>query len=450
MKTKREHSIDRLFRHGLKDYKDKAPDYSWSVISAELRQSKKVRYLRITKYAAAIVALLVAFYFGYEFSESNFSNNEMMVQQTENSSAGSSEKQVPLSEDPVSLIGFIDVQELTVDDTDVAIDRRNTVTMAFPGQLAERRSSLASLERFDFGLIKDHSYQETTLPASYDKNLLNYNESGMLVLNEKDTQQKAPEQKKGRWVMGGAYTPTYAYRTTNTDKFGIFNNTIQSDNSEPNSHEEALITYSGGVSAQYILNETWQLETGLYYSRLGQKKNAVSVKYNDLVDDGEEYYLNTSAGKVDGSKVPKAISEEIRGQFSPVDGSKDYYTNTSIDFRLYQKFDYLEIPLIVKYKVYDRKLAVNLVSGLNTGVLVNNETRISTNEDKLNLGQTENLREILYSSILGLGVQIPLTNHFLLNFEPTFKYALHSVNTSNEFGYRPYSFGVYSGVKFRF
>lgn len=450
MKTKNEHSIDRIFRQGLKGYKDKAPDYSWAVISAELQRRKKVRYLRITKYAAAVVALLAAFYFGYEFSESNFSNNGMMVQQTENSTAGSSEKQASLSEDPVSLLDFIDVQELTNDVTDVAIDRRNTLTDNFSVQLAERRSSLASLESFGFGLINEQAHKITSLPDNYSEKLLNYSEAGMLVLNEKDDQQKASKQKNSRWVVGGVYTPTYAYRTTNTDKLGVFNNTIQSKNNEPSSHEDALITYSGGVSAQYILNETWQLETGLYYSRLGQKKNAVSVKYNDLIDDEEEYYLNTSAGKVDGSKVPKTITEEIRGQFSPTNGSKDYYTNTSIDFKLYQKFDYLEIPLIVKYKVYDRKLAINLVSGLNSGVLVNNETRISTEEDKLNLGQTENLREILHSTIAGVGVQIPLTNHFMLNFEPTFKYALHSINTSKEFGYRPYSFGVYSGVKFRF
>lgn len=447
---KSEHSIDRLFRQGLKDYKDKAPDYSWSVISAELQHRKRVRYLRITKYAAAVVALLAAFYFGYEFSESNFSDNGMMVQQTENSSAGSSEKQASLSEDPVSLLEYFDLQELTNDVTDVAIDRRNTLTGNFSVQLAERRSSLASLESFGFGLINEQAHKITSLPDNYSEKLLNYSESGMLVLNGKDDQQKASKQEKSRWVVGGVYTPTYAYRTTNTDKLGIFNNTIQSDNSEPNSHEEALITYSGGINAQYLINDNWQLETGIYYSRLGQKKNAVSVKYNDLIGEGKKYHLNTSAGKVDGSKVPKAITEEIRGEFSPINGSKDYYTNTSIDFRLYQKFDYLEIPLIVKYKVYDRKLAINLVSGLNTGVLVNNETRISTEEDKLNLGQTENLREILHSTIAGVGVQIPLTNHFMLNFEPTFKYALHSINTSKEFGYRPYSFGVYSGVKFRF
>ncbi|MCF8307541.1 MAG: outer membrane beta-barrel protein [Bacteroidales bacterium] len=451
MKAKNEHSIDRIFRQGLKEYKDKAPEHSWSVISAELQYRKKVRYLRITKYAAAIVALLVAFYFGYEFSENNFSDNATIVQKTENSTPGSSENQTTFSEEPVSRLELIDVKELTADATNVAIITRKAPTDLFAVQSAERRSSLTSLESFDFGLIKNQAYTEISFPENYGKNLLKYSGSGMLVLNEKNDHPKASKQESGRWVLGGVYTPTYAYRTTNNDNLGIFNNTYQSDHNEPDSYEEALITYSGGINAQYTLNENWQLETGLYYSRFGQKKNAASVKNEELNEGGKNYYLNTSAGKVDGNKVPEAISKEIRGQYSASDASKEeYFISTSIDFELYQNFDYLEIPLIAKYKVYDRKFGINLVSGLNTGLLVNNETHISTEKNKLDLGQTENLRSFLNSAIAGVDFQIPLTKQFILNFEPTFKYALHSVNTSNEFGYRPYSFGVYSGVKFRF
>ena len=451
MKAKNEHSIDRIFRQGLKDYKDKAPEHSWSVISAELQYRKKVRYLRITKYAAAIVALLVAFYFGYEFSENNLSDNATIVQKTENSAPGSSENQTTLSEEPVSRLKVIDVKELTADATNVGIIKRNTHTNPLAWQSAERHSSLTSLESFDFGLIENHAYRKTLFPDNYDGSLLKYGESGMLVLNEENDRQKASKQDSGGWILGGVYTPTYAYRTTNNDNLGIFDNTYQSDNNEPDSYEEALITYSGGINAQYTLNESWQLETGVYYSRFGQKKKAASVKNNELTDGGRNYYLNTSAGKVDGNKVPEAITEEIRGQYSVSDNSKEeYFTSTSIDFELYQKFDYLEIPLIAKYKVYDRKFDINLVSGLNTGILVNNETYISTEKDKLNLGQTENLRKILNSAIAGVGFQIPLTKQFMLSFEPTFKYALHSINTSSEFGYRPYSFGVYSGIRYRF
>ena len=81
MASHKEHSIDRLFRKGLESYKEKAPEYSWEAISGELRNQKRVRYLRMTKYAAAVVAILLAFYFGNRFSSLEMTDQSQLARQ---------------------------------------------------------------------------------------------------------------------------------------------------------------------------------------------------------------------------------------------------------------------------------------------------------------------------------------------------------------------------------
>jgi len=110
----------------------------------------------------------------------------------------------------------------------------------------------------------------------------------------------------------------------------------------------------------------------------------------------------------------------------------------------------VEVPMIVKYSVYNEKIGINLISGLSTGLLVNNETIIQTNSKKRNLGYTENIREVLHSTLLGVGFHLPLSNKLTIELEPTFKYGLYSINSSDEFGYKPYSMGIYSGIQYRF
>lgn len=452
MANRKEHSIDRLFRKKLHSHEEKTPEYSWSVISEELDRQRKVRYLRITKYAAAVIAILLAFYTGYEFSGSRFTDEQMT--QTEK------ETTTPITQEPAAIdqtnltaMSSFNNVNLALKEHPASVSKRKSQYEIFRAYSApdRRQTTLTSLNSYRSEQIENVPFGELTFPGRYWEKMLQSNDSRVLALSN-DIKVNKPDlnnNSQNQWTLGGSFAPTYSYRTTNNDKLDFFNNSFQTSKNNPGSYEKALISYSTGINAQYAVNETWQFETGLYYSRFGHKKEALLVSNKEL-EKGGEYYLNTSAGKVNSSGIPENVSAEIRLSFSPGNNSEEFIANTSEDARLYQKFDYVEVPMKVKYKVYNQKIGINLISGLSTGLLVNNETIIQTTNKKRNLGYTENIREVLHSTLLGLGFHLPLSEKLIIDFEPTFKYGLHSINSSDEFGYKPYSLGIYSGIQYQF
>jgi len=451
MASHKEHSIDRLFRKGLESYKEKAPEYSWEAISGELRDQKRVRYLRMTKYAAAVVAILLAFYFGNRFSSLEMTDQSQLARQ-ETSPSVTEKQTLNRTEATYSKLNSLNVRSISLKNPAQKITQRNEL----PGStllysLSDRSEDMVSeLATYDAGLLKINPEEKLDLPDHYWENLLNNTGNRLLAYGNGGKAQKKNSSKSQKgWSLGGSFAPTYSYRTTDNDKLNLFNNSLETSKDDPSSYEQALVTYSTGINAQYAMNDNWQFETGLYYSRLGHQKEALFVKNNDL-DNGGLYHLNTSAGKVDGSRVPDNIITEIEGSHKPGENPDDFTANTSEDAKLFQRFDYVEIPMIAKYKIYDKKIDVNIIGGLSTGLLVNNETVIETPGQRENLGDTKNIRQVLNSSLVGLGFRFNLSKDLTLDLEPTFKYGLHSINESNEFGYKPYSLGVYSGVSYRF
>lgn len=450
MVSHKEHSIDRLFRKGLESHREKVPEYSWAAISGELRKQKRVRYLRMTKYAAAVAAILLAFYFGYEFSGSEMNDQSQLAQQ-ETSTPVTEKQAINRTEATYSTLNSLRALSITIDNPVPEISQRNK----FPestilSSSSHSELSVAELTSYDAGPIKLSPEEKLNLPDHYWEKLLNNTDNRLLAMGSKDQPKKGNiNQSEKNWSLGGSFAPTYSYRTTDNDKLNLFNNSFETSKDDPSSYEQALVTYSTGINAQYAMNDNWQFETGLYYSRFGHQKEALVVKNDDL-DNGGLYHLNTSAGKVDGHRVPEYIAMEIEGSHKPGENPDDFTTNTTQDSKLFQRFDYVEIPMIAKYKIYDKKVDVNLIGGLSTGILVNNETIIETPGQRRNLGDTKNIRQVLNSSLVGLGFRFNLSKELTIGLEPMFKYGLHSINASNEFGYKPYSLGVYSGVSYRF
>lgn len=450
MTPKKEHSIDKLFREGLSDYKEKTPEYSWSVISGELNHRRKVRYLRFTKYAAAVVAVLLAFYFGNEFSKKDAVDSQRMANQTMTPQTRANTITPLETKRLYSLNTAPPAKDLTALRE---VPYNISIWSAITGESqAEENFNepavITPLKTLHGDITERGMVNRLDFPDKYFEQLLHQDAYGMLTANNNNGDAVA-DAATGKWSVGGFFAPLYSYRTTGNEKLGLFNNSYQSKRNTPGAYEGALITYESGLSAEYTVNDTWQFETGVYYSRIGQKKEALSIKNKDL--NNRNYQLSTSAGKVDGNKLPNDVSTQIRDTYSTSNKPSDeYQTNTSIDSKLFQKFDYLEIPLIVKYKFYDRKVKLNIVSGLMAGMMIDNTNYFYSNDQKYNLGNTKNLREMLYSTVMGVGMQYDISRKLSINLEPRFKYALHSINSSQEYNYRPYSLGIHSGVSFSF
>jgi hypothetical protein len=114
-----------------------------------------------------------------------------------------------------------------------------------------------------------------------------------------------------------------------------------------------------------------------------------------------------------------------------------------------QQIGYLEIPLELSYKLVDKKFGVDVIGGVSTLLLNQNEVSVISSGVEMNIGEANNLNDIHFSTNVGLGFKYGFFKNFEARVEPVFKYQINTfMKDSGDF--KPYFFGLYSGVTFTF
>jgi hypothetical protein len=121
-----------------------------------------------------------------------------------------------------------------------------------------------------------------------------------------------------------------------------------------------------------------------------------------------------------------------------------------IDNSLFQNFGYLEMPVVLRYKILDRGIDFNLIGGMSYNLLVNNSVHAMIGGSKYDIGKTAGLNTFLVSSSLGMGMEYTISDKVSLNLEPTFRYYLNPFSSISGISANPYSFGIFSGLSYRF
>lgn len=443
MAEKNKH-IDSLFRDGLKDLEQSTPAHSWDVLSDRLERQKQVRRLRVFRYAAAVAAVFIAFFLGREFSDSPESTQRFAAEQTQ----PAQNKQGTVNEviavlQPENTDASIAQSKESQEKTSAAVVADQQSEPQNESRLLEQITPLSSLAAIS--QLTDKPAPSLDLPQEKLQKML---QTEIQKVFNTPSNQQAMASGNGGWALGGFFSPLYTYRTTENQSFGLFDNSYKSSHDGPAAFEEGQITYAAGITANYQFSSRWKIETGLSYTMHAQSKSAL-VYENDLRDDPGQIDLSTSAGRINSAKLPQEIGQEIT-QDTQFISTDRFVTNSKTDTEIHQQFDYIEIPLILKYKIYQDKIDVSLLSGISTAVMVSNQADVTINGQTNSLGGISNLRKFLYSSVLGFGMQYEISQGWFLNVEPTFKYALHSINPSKDYQHKPYSLGIYTGVSVGF
>jgi opacity protein-like surface antigen len=244
-------------------------------------------------------------------------------------------------------------------------------------------------------------------------------------------------------------SPTY-YSQFSTGGNQISKQVMESD--------QTRSSYTGGVGFAYKISSRFSIQSGLYYSSLGQEVGGVNAysgfqQYVDSKSD-HNFELVTAFGTVfsgnpdvflNSSDLPARVRTYYTSEvFDPVKANLSYVSST-----IYQDLSFLELPVILRYKVIDSKIDLNVIGGMSYNFLLNNSVYAMLDGGKYPVGTTEGLNTVLLSSSLGMGMEYNLTNNLSLNLEPTFRYYLNPFNSDNS-GSHPYSLGVFSGISYRF
>jgi opacity protein-like surface antigen len=164
-----------------------------------------------------------------------------------------------------------------------------------------------------------------------------------------------------------------------------------------------------------------------------------------LTTNGTVYTNNTDVYLIDELSGDRISTYYDKNSFDPAKADLQYLDNS-----LRQNLGYLELPVILRYKFIDRTIDFNIIGGLSSNLLVNNSVYTSQNGGKYEVGKTEGLNNITFSSSLGMGMEYNFGKNLSLNLEPTIRYYLNPFSNNTSTNIHPYSFGIFSGLSYKF
>jgi hypothetical protein len=246
--------------------------------------------------------------------------------------------------------------------------------------------------------------------------------------NEKE-KKTITEPKLNRWQVSSNIAPIYFSSTSNGSPLD--------SKLASNDKTYSINNTSYGLGVNYALNKKLKIRTGVSLVNLDYDTNGILYYQNPSVN-GKLTNVNPN---VPGSLLVIESLSNVTSFFGrPIQKSEGI---------LNQKLGYIEMPLEISYKVLDKKFGIDFIGGMSTMVLNRNEIYLQSSEFNLKIGEANNLNNIHFSGNLGVGFKYGFMKNFEARIEPVFKYQINTF--SNDAGnFKPYMFGVYSGINFSF
>lgn len=504
-------NIDRLFQEKLRDFEETPPDIVWENIEAHLDGKKKRRIIPIWwRYAGvAVVLFLLSFsafrYFKIENSKNKFENTIVDIDKNQtpliknnkqpnnqkntgtivSTSDDEDVKQAPSTinkkEDFKNKDAFeqsnLDTKESIVEaDTNVKksstkIDQDKTAELQGKKSTSDKKELIAknnSTETTEKSVtnndlptkgefknpaeksINKNAIAKSDLPSDTNKNQSikeeDKNETEEVVFenieNLEDTlndkfklkEEELVNELGNRWLVATVVAPVF-YNSFNTKGSPL-------DLQFENNPKEGSQSVSYGVKIGFKLNKKWSLQSGITMLNMGYSVGDVYINPGPQAAARLANIDYTSTGTILNVSTQNIInSNQIETSITvPVKGS------------LNQEYGYVEVPLEMKYSLTNGKLGVHLVGGFSTLFLNSNTVFVETPEFSSDLGEARNLNNIDFSGNLGFDVDYSINKHLYINVSPMLKVYTNtfSENYENSDNFKPYLFGVYTGLNYRF
>jgi hypothetical protein len=452
-------NTDRFFRERMLVFEEIPDDQVWDKIASRLEDKKRRKLIYLSLRIAAGMTLLACLGLGYHFVNQSVNPKSVAVisktdisekagiAPSDRSSLNSPVKSgmqknnaLPLNNQPYPAINPTGVTSFTDLNKDLHIVSISTGLTP----LTMHEASLLPVplpHRLGYHRLSAEEILEQTAALTADIN---------------NVAEPPEENKDSRWMLGSEVAPLYSYRKIESDYLD------KSAVNKLNNSEQGLIAFAGGLRVGYNAGRRLSVQSGLYYSRYGQEKNngdAIAMDQIAYVDKANMTYLSipNSTGTIqandnktnryenviataNGNKIELT---DVNGYAIPSLGSTQI---TEGDITAVQYFDYLELPVTVKYKIIDRKLSFSFLGGLITNFLVNNGVQLKQNGNSESFGTTKDINKVNYQGSVGLGFDYPLMDRMSVSLEPRFRYYLNPID--QRFNVHPYSFGLFAGFSY--
>lgn len=230
--------------------------------------------------------------------------------------------------------------------------------------------------------------------------------------------------------------------------------------------ESYLISYSAGLIFDIQFSRRAGIRTGLNYSVSGQFIKdvfAFSNRENSPIFElpanqkfGHPQTIITSQGYIrlndpslffsDAQSYRVLTNKQLLADGEP--------SNLMMrDFGISQYFSFVELPLLIYYKLFDMNQAdLRLKTGGSINYLIENEVFLGKNSMQMSIGDTYGLRKFNLSVMGGVVLNIPLSNRLNLTFEPTAQIFIMPIVRNNLMIGKaiPFQYSFFSGLTYGF
>ena len=204
------------------------------------------------------------------------------------------------------------------------------------------------------------------------------------------------------------------------------------------------VNISYGIGVRYALSDRLKIRSGISNVALSYSTSGI-----ELGDGPVSLALKTIDYASEGVVV---IAQDL-GTFSSQnqDGTFGDITPKSTNGEAFinQNISYYEVPLELSYTLFDSAFGLDVIGGVSTLLLGNNEVSVTAGSYNEVLGSANNLSSLSFATNIGLGLHYKMSSKFRLNVEPMFKYQLNPY-TDSSVSFKPYYLGVYTGLSFKF
>lgn len=250
-----------------------------------------------------------------------------------------------------------------------------------------------------------------------------------------------------RFMVGASMSPSVGFSTSGND----------AHISELMSGEKIRPAYTTGLAFGYRISKRITIQSGIGLSSMGQVINGIDVfaGLSDFyaVKSDYLYSVETTSGVIMTGNPDLYLADSKNRVESMIPGNiadPSKYPLTQVGSNIHQVFRYLELPLLIRYKVIDRSIDLNFSGGMSYGLLVDNFAYTRSGSDMIPIGHTAGVNMHSLSSQIGLGMEYNISGRFTFNVEPVFRYYVTPFNDLSGTLYRPYSFGLFSGFFYKF
>ena len=412
-------NIDRVFQENLKDLEIYPNKRVWNNIEGHLRPETAKKPIALWKKLSGIAVMLLAFVSVGSYYYNTSPNNPVQPQVTESSVENTTDR----LETPMNPVFIKSNSELAESTTEVKTPRK-----AQKAIFVKQASNNVIVTNNQISSVYSNIENKYIIDKNEFLEELNQTESitaRMESIPEK-VELTATDDKK--WSVGPTVAPIFYNSLQNGSPLNdaLSNNTKTSDNA-----------LSFGVKINYQLSNKFFIQSGV---------NKVEMAYNTQGVNALISSSKNTSSNINTNKSGIILTPVPSGQ-GAVSGNE--LSKSGVSGELNQSLEYYELPIEMKYSLYNKKLGLNLVGGFSTMILSDNSVSLVTQNLVTDLGGANNLNDFNFSGNLGFDVDYKINKSWYLSVAPMFKYQFNTYSNSAG-NFRPYYFGLYSGLNYKF